>query len=47
LKFIQSKPFIYPQFDNEFVPWLSILDVLMFNSLDTIQECLQTNYELV
>jgi hypothetical protein len=47
LKFIRSKPFVYPQFDNEFVPWLSILDVLMFNSLDTIRECIHSNYELI
>ena len=32
LKFIQSKPFEYSQFGNEFVPWLSIVDVMMFNS---------------
>jgi hypothetical protein len=47
LKFIQSKPFEYPQFDNEFVPWLSIIDVMMFNPLDTIQTCISTNYELI
>ena len=47
LKFIQSKPFEYPQFDNEFVPWLSIIDVMMFNPLDTIRTCISTNYELI
>lgn len=47
LKFIQSKPFEYAQFGNEFVPWLSIIDVMMFNSLDTIQTCISTNYELI
>ncbi|MDP5140076.1 MAG: WbqC family protein, partial [Spirosomaceae bacterium] len=31
LNFIQSEKVIYPQFKNEFVPWLSIIDVLMFN----------------
>jgi hypothetical protein len=46
LKFIKSKPFEYPQFGNEFVPWLSIIDVMMFNPLDTIQTC-TTNYELI
>lgn len=46
LQFIQSKPFEYSQFDKEFVPWLSIIDVLMFNSLDTIQTCIASNYEL-
>lgn len=47
LKFVKSKPFDYPQFGNEFVPWLSIIDVMMFNSLDTIQARILTNYELV
>lgn len=47
LKFIQSKPFEYPQFGDAFVPWLSIIDVMMFNPLDTIQTCISTNYELI
>ncbi len=47
LKFIESKPFKYAQFDNEFVPWLSIIDVLMFNPLDAIRECINSNYELI
>lgn len=37
LKFIQSKPFEYAQFGAEFVPWLSIVDVMMFNPLPVIQ----------
>ena len=47
LKFIQSKSFEYTQYGAEFVPWLSILDVMMFNSLDTIQQSILTNYELI
>jgi hypothetical protein len=47
LNFIKSKPFVYAQFGNEFVPWLSIIDVMMFNPLDVIRECLSTNYELI
>lgn len=46
LKFIQSKPFEYPQFGDAFVPWLSIIDVMMFNPLDTLQTRILTNYEL-
>lgn len=46
LKFIRSKPFEYPQFGNEFVPWLSIIDVMMFNPPDTIRTYITTNYEL-
>lgn len=45
LMFMRSKPFHYAQFDNEFVPWLSIIDVMMFNPLDTIQTYISTNYE--
>ena len=37
LKFIQSKPFEYAQFGNAFVPWLSIIDVMMLNSVEVIQ----------
>lgn len=47
LKFIQSNPFEYPQFGDAFVPWLSMIDVMMFNPLDTIQTCISTNYELI
>lgn len=47
LKFIKAKPFAYVQFGNDFVPWLSILDVMMFNSVARIEECLNNNYELI
>ncbi len=46
LNFIKAKAISYPQFKNEFVPWLSILDVLMFNSVAQIQGFLE-EYELV
>lgn len=47
LKFIRSKPLTYQQFGKEFVPCLSIIDVLMFNPLDLVRECVYTNYELI
>ena len=47
LKFIQSKPFEYPQFGGEFVPWLSIIDVMMFNSKEAINLAINENYNLV
>jgi hypothetical protein len=47
LKFIRSKPFAYPQFGEEFVPWLSIIDVMMFNPMETIKESLVAKYELI
>ena len=46
LKFIKSHTINYNQFNQEFVPNLSIIDVLMFNEVDTIKEFL-TNYELI
>jgi hypothetical protein len=45
LFFIQSKRINYPQFQNEFVPWLSA-DVLMFNDIPTVQGMLK-EFELV
>jgi hypothetical protein len=47
LNFLKSKPFEYPQFGNKFVPWLSIIDVIMFNPIEVIKEYLDSNYELV
>ena len=46
LKFIKSKPFEYTQFGTEFVPWLSIIDLMMFNSVESIQDQL-TQFDLV
>lgn len=40
LKFLKSKPIKYKQFDNEFVPWLSIIDVIMFNSREEVAKML-------
>jgi hypothetical protein len=38
LKFLKTIISPYKQFDNEFVPGLSIIDVLMFNSIDKIHQ---------
>ena len=37
LKFIQSRPIAYRQYGNTFVPGLSIVDVMMFNSKDAVR----------
>lgn len=47
LKFIRSKPFEYAQLGDTFVPWLSIIDVMMFNPHDVIYSCITYNYELI
>ncbi|MCO6174194.1 WbqC family protein [Flavobacterium sp. NRK F10] len=47
LSFIKSDSTIqYKQFDNDFVPWLSIIDVMMFNSKEEIKQIL-TQYTLI
>lgn len=40
LSFYKTNHFEYPQFDNTFIPALSILDVCMFNSIAQIQDYL-------
>lgn len=47
LFFIKSLEFEYPQFCSDFVPWLSILDVLMFNSPETVHTTIYSQYELI
>lgn len=46
LHFIQSSPVEYEQFGHIFAPWLSIIDVLMFNDRKTVQQLL-TAFTLV
>jgi len=46
LKFIKAKPLVYSQFGGEFVPWLSIIDVMMFNSKEAIRGQLH-GFELI
>lgn|SRR5690554_715604 len=46
LDFIKASPIVYKQFNNDFVPWLSIIDVLMFNSVAEVNEMLD-KYELM
>ena len=46
LKFMQANTFEYLQFGAPFVPWLSIVDVLMFNSLDVVRTNILGRYEL-
>lgn len=47
LNFIKSRPFEYEQFGSVFVPMLSIVDVLMFNPLDTVRAYINNEYELI
>ena len=45
LCFLKSKPITYKQLGDQFVPWLSIIDVMMFNSPEGIRRLLN-EYEL-
>lgn len=45
LRFIKSHKIAYIQFNNEFVPWLSIIDVMMFNKPGDIKSMLN-EYDL-
>jgi len=40
LKFLESEQFSYDQFGAEFIPWLSIIDVLMFNDRAMVRKVL-------
>lgn len=40
LFFLKTGDIEYKQLSNEFVPWLSIIDIMMFNDVDTIGEML-------
>ncbi len=46
LVFLKSLPISYRQFDKDYVPWLSIIDVLMFNSIEEIRDMIN-KYELI
>jgi len=46
LRFLKTDEIVYSQFQNKFVPWLSIIDVIMFNSKNKITEFIN-NYNLI
>ncbi len=47
LKFIEPRPIQYRQFNHDFVPQLSIIDVLMFNLRERVREYVEGHYDLV
>ncbi|WP_170426133.1 WbqC family protein [Ruegeria arenilitoris] len=47
LRFMRRTDFSYAQFSDPFVPDLSILDVLMFNSIAEVRSLIGTCYEMV
>lgn len=47
LQFIKSTDIVYRQFDNNFVPSLSVIDVMMFNSPDRIRDFLEKAFVII
>jgi hypothetical protein len=47
LRFLRARPFEYRQFGKPFVPWLSIIDVMMFNSEDQLQHMIRSGYDIL
>ncbi len=47
LHFLQATLIPYTQFGKDFVPWLSIIDILMFNSKEDIQKKLLPAYQII
>ena len=46
MNFLKTEETIYPQFNNDFVPWLTIIDVMVFNGKDGTIKMLN-NYALI
>lgn len=46
LKFLKSRPFEYRQLGATYVPWLSIVDVMMFNPVEQVQSLLASAYDI-
>lgn len=47
LQFIKARSFEYAQFGTPFVPWLSIVDVLMFNPIEDVIRIARQEFELI
>ncbi len=47
LQFLKSSGVNYRQFSSEFIPSLSVIDVMMFNPKDRVRELIDTAYELI
>jgi hypothetical protein len=47
LLFIKSRPNEYAQYGDAFVPWLSIVDVLMFNPKNLVLEQIHSGFDLL
>lgn len=46
LSFLKATEVNYTQYGGEFIPWLSVIDVLMFNTKDQVKQYLNYNYTI-
>lgn len=46
LRFLKARPHSYRQLNNDFVPWLSIIDVLMFNPPEEVDRLLREAFDI-
>lgn len=46
LQFLKANNITYTQFKNEFVPFLSIIDVMMFNSKEEVRQFVNSSFTL-
>ena len=47
LNVLETTQIQYKQFNSEFIPWLSMVDLLMFNPLENVKKWTSSNYHLV
>lgn len=47
LHFLKANEIVYPQYDSDFVPFLSIVDVMMFNKKDKVKDFLKFQYSII
>ncbi len=47
LNFIKANNCVYKQLNNEFIPFLSIIDVMMFNSKEETKKMIEKEYVLI
>lgn len=47
LGFLQAQEFVYPRMGGVLIPWLSFIDVLMYNPLETVSDELRHGYRII
>ena len=47
LNFIRSNDIVYQQYSKDFIPWLSIIDLMMFSPKEKIRKYLQEEFTII